>query len=95
MLGTDVVMTGYIDTVNSQLAADERTITVSGRSKCADLVDYSAGWPGMQITNSNLVQIAQQLVRPYEGPAGGKRSHRPADIARASKRFQRLTNSGV
>jgi prophage tail gpP-like protein len=67
MLGMDVVMTGYVDSVTSQLGPEDHSITVAGRSKCADLVDCSAEWPGFQILNSNLQQIATQLVKPYQG----------------------------
>jgi prophage tail gpP-like protein len=67
MLGTDVVMTGYIDSVIAQMAPDAHTLMVAGRSKCADLVDCSAEWPGMQIMSADLLQIAAQLVKPYEG----------------------------
>jgi prophage tail gpP-like protein len=67
LLGSDVVMTGYVDTVNIQLGPQTHTLTVAGRSKCADLVDCSAEWPGMQIMNADLLQIAAQLVQPYQG----------------------------
>jgi prophage tail gpP-like protein len=67
LLGADIVMTGYVDSVNAMLAPDEHTLAVAGRSKCADLIDCAAEWPGSQIANSNLEQIAAQLAKPYEG----------------------------
>lgn len=67
MLGGQVVMTGYVDTVTAQLDAQSHTVAVAGRSKCSDLVDCSAEWPGMQIVNSNIQRIAEQLAVPYKG----------------------------
>jgi prophage tail gpP-like protein len=67
LIGADVVMTGYVDTVTGQLAEESHTISVAGRSRCADLVDCAAEWAGMQIMNSDLLQIATRLVAPYEG----------------------------
>ncbi|MDW3683955.1 Mu P family protein [Cupriavidus sp. CV2] len=67
LLGGQVVMTGYVDTVTAQLDALSHTVGVAGRSKCSDLVDCAAEWPGMQIVNSNIQQIAKQLAIPYAG----------------------------
>jgi prophage tail gpP-like protein len=67
LIGADVVMTGYVDTVTGQLAEESHTITVAGRSRCSDLVDCSAEWAGLQIMSADLLQIATRLVQPYEG----------------------------
>lgn len=67
LLGGQVVMTGYVDTVTARLDAQSHTVAVAGRSKCSDLVDCAAEWPGMQIVNSNIQQIAKQLAVPYAG----------------------------
>lgn len=66
-LGADVVMTGYVDTISDGYDAQNHTVAAAGRSKCADLVDCAAEWPGMQIVNSDLAQIATQLATPYKG----------------------------
>lgn len=68
-LGADVVMTGYVDTISDGYDAQMHTVAAAGRSKCSDLVDCAAEWPGMQIVNSDLAQIATQLVVPYKGLA--------------------------
>src|SRR5882672_6923572 len=39
LLGGDLIMTGYVDTVTSQFEAQSHTVAIAGRSKCADLVD--------------------------------------------------------
>ncbi|VTU28439.1 phage baseplate assembly protein [Variovorax sp. PBL-E5] len=65
LLGPDLVLTGAIDRVHYALAPYQHTVTVIGRSKCADLVDCSAEWPGMQIAGSDALGIAQKLAQPY------------------------------
>lgn len=67
LLGGDIVVTGFVDTVTAQFDAQSHSVAVAGRSKCADLVDCAAEWPGMQIVNSNIEQIAKQLAVPYAG----------------------------
>ena len=64
-IGTDVVVTGFIDALMVSLDPHRHEITVAGRSKCADLVDCSAEWPGGQILGSSVLQIAQKLCAPY------------------------------
>jgi prophage tail gpP-like protein len=65
LLGKDVVLTGYVDRVMRSLTGRTHEITVTGRGKCQDLVDCSALWEGNQITNSNILQVAQKLAKPY------------------------------
>lgn len=64
-LGQDLVLTGYVDRVHYGISAGQHVITVIGRSKCADLVDCSAEWPGGQISGSDALGIAQKLAKPY------------------------------
>jgi prophage tail gpP-like protein len=64
-LGTDPVVTGYIDRVGMLLDRAQHSITVSGRGKCADLVDCSAEWPGGQISSTTAFDIATKLATPY------------------------------
>jgi hypothetical protein len=65
--GRDVVMTGYVDRFLPSIAPGSHSIHVVGRGKCQDLVDCSLGeiWPGSQIMNNNVLQIAQKLASPY------------------------------
>lgn len=68
-LGADKVSTGYIDGVSNGLDPTQHTMSIMGRSKCSDLVDCSAEFPGfpvqLQTNNTNLVSIARQLCEPY------------------------------
>lgn len=65
MLGADLVVTGYIDRVIPSIAPGSHAIRVSGRSKCADLVDCSAEWPGGQISGTSALDVAKKLAMPY------------------------------
>jgi prophage tail gpP-like protein len=74
-IGSDLVLTGYVDRYVSSISAGQHTIRVEGRSKSEDLVDCSAlvantsaGSPstqGMQIVNGDALSIAQRLAAPY------------------------------
>lgn len=64
-LGDDPVLTGYVDQFAPSFAPGMHSITLTGRSKCADLVDCSAEWPAGQISNSNALQVAEKLAKPY------------------------------
>lgn len=64
-IGTDKVITGYIDRVTIGIEPDNHTIGISGRGKCQDLVDCSAEWAGGQISGSSVLGIAQKLAKPY------------------------------
>lgn len=64
-IGKDPVITGYVDVVQIGVTRDQHTIAVFGRSKCADLVDCSAEWPGGQIVGSSVLEIAKKLAAPY------------------------------
>lgn len=50
------VITGYVDDALPSYDASQHTISVSGRSKAADLVD--CGLPGKQFKNQTLLQLA-------------------------------------
>jgi prophage tail gpP-like protein len=64
-LGKTLCLTGYIDRVIGSMDKGQHELVVTGRGKCGDLVDCSALWPGNQITNSDLKQVASKLAQPY------------------------------
>lgn len=64
-LGSDKVITGYVDQVIPYLTAGEHGVRLVGRGKCQDLVDCSAEWPRSQISGANAVEIATKLAKPY------------------------------
>lgn len=67
-LGDDPVVTGYVDHFVPSISAAQHSIRISGRSKCADLIDCAAEWPGGQISNATVLGIAQRLASVY-GPS--------------------------
>jgi len=70
-LGNDVVVTGYVDRFAPSYAASggsaQHSIQVSGRGKCADLVDCAAEWSSNQMSGVSALAIAQKLCKPYTG----------------------------
>ena len=68
LIGSERVITGYVDSVAPRLSADAHSVTVAGRSRTADLVDCSAApdktspkrWKARRIE-----QIAAELAAPY------------------------------
>jgi prophage tail gpP-like protein len=76
LVGGETLLTGYTDRLGGRLAGESHGITVSGRSKTADLIDCSAvaspgSWRGQSIAT-----IAAELAKPFgikvtvEGKAG-------------------------
>lgn len=67
-IGTDKVITGYVDRVKPSIDAASHSITVAGRSKTCDLIDCAAApdkaspkrWRGR-----TLDQLAAELAKPY------------------------------
>jgi prophage tail gpP-like protein len=64
-LGSQVVLTGYVDAYEAELSETEHTVRVQGRSTCEDLVDCSALFQTVQLSNQTLGQLATQLVQPF------------------------------
>ncbi len=64
-IGTDLVLSGFIDRYMPSISKSEHTVRVEGRSKCQDLVDCSAKWTGLQFVKQPLLTIAQQLCAVY------------------------------
>ena len=76
MIGSDLVVTGYIDRYIAEISADNHTVTIAGRSLSEDLVDCGAFISGgtgftndtsesFQVLGGTALSIAQQLAQPY------------------------------
>lgn len=67
-IGDNLVITGYVDRGKVSHRGEDHTITVSGRSKTADVIDcsldQSAAKPA-QWKNRTVRQIADDVCRPY------------------------------
>ncbi|KHA57166.1 hypothetical protein NM74_07840 [Aeromonas hydrophila] len=59
------LINGYVNSANPGYDADQRRLSVSGRSKTGDLVDCAADIDGGQFKGRSLVQIAQALCKPF------------------------------
>ena len=64
-LGSDLVLTGFVDRFIPSFSGREHTVHIEGRSKCQDLVDCSLKWPGGEFRNMNVLEIAQALCSWY------------------------------
>jgi prophage tail gpP-like protein len=64
-IGGDLVITGYVDRFTPSFSDDQHSIQASGRSKCCDLIDCAAEWPGGQISGASVLGIAQKLASAY------------------------------
>lgn len=64
-IGGTVLISGYIDAAAPSLSATDHSITITGRSKAADLIDCSATHATGSWSNKTLAQIAQDLASPF------------------------------
>lgn len=63
-LGKQSIITGYIDKVEASVDKSRRSVTVSGRSKTADLVDCSVIGEN-QFSGLTIKEIAEKLCEPF------------------------------
>jgi len=64
-IGSDVVLTGYLDMLAPEINVRGHQVRAQGRSKCSDLVDCSAVLPNMAVNVSSLAQLANDLCKPF------------------------------
>ncbi|VVE06539.1 phage baseplate assembly protein [Pandoraea sputorum] len=63
-IGTDMVMSGYVETVEQVLTPETDQITIHGRGKLADMVDCSCRIDKIN-ANTNLVTLAKSIAKAY------------------------------
>lgn len=63
-IGSDLVVTGFVDEVLPDYDAERHTIVVRGRSKACDLIDCSGR--DRRFDGRTLLQIAQALAAPFD-----------------------------
>ena len=68
--GNELVISGYIDTLSASYDATSTSLTLSGRSKAADLVDCTAIKPGKRAGGSWRDTLALQIARDICSPFG-------------------------
>lgn len=64
-LGSDLLITGYIDDFETDDTETSSSVRVSGRDKTGDLVDSSAIYKTGQWRNVRLEQIVADIARPF------------------------------
>lgn len=64
-IGNDVVITGYIDRYMQSIDARSRTVEVTGRGKCQDIVDCSAEFAGQQVQGATALGISKVICLPF------------------------------
>ena len=64
-IGSDLVLTGYVDEDSNEAGPESHDLGLAGRGKTRDLVDCSAQWKGGLINASSILQLCQKLGEPY------------------------------
>lgn len=65
LVGSETVITGYVDSVAPKLEATAYSIAVAGRSKTGDLVDCSAVHTPGRWRKRKIEQVAATLAQPF------------------------------
>jgi prophage tail gpP-like protein len=65
LIGSETIITGYVDTVAPSLSKDSKGFSVSGRDKTGDLVDCSLDLQQSSIANISLLGLAKKLGAPF------------------------------
>lgn len=64
-LGGHVVITGHVDAYEPKFDGESHSVSITGRSKTADLVDSSVVVKGGQYKGYDLAQIARAVAAPF------------------------------
>ncbi len=64
-IGSDDVITGYIDRYSAGIEPGGHTVRIHGRGRCSDLVDCSAIFDTMQFNNFKIGSLASKLCQPF------------------------------
>lgn len=64
-IGNDTIMTGFIDGLEAGARKDQRTISVSGRDKTADLVDCSLPPSTISYGIIDFFTLAKKIAKPF------------------------------
>lgn len=61
-IGTTPIINGYIDRLGASISSEDRTFSISGRSKTADLVDCSAAIGVAEFNDKTITEIARPFA---------------------------------
>ena len=65
LLGSDLVISGYVDDYETDDTASSSSLRISGRDRTGDLVDCSAIHPGGQWRGATLQAIVADIAQPF------------------------------
>ncbi|MBB2176780.1 phage tail protein [Gluconacetobacter johannae] len=63
-IGNDLVITGYVITVDREVGPEEHIVRVSVASKSVDLVEGAAEFATYQMTNTNALALVKKVCEP-------------------------------
>ena len=64
-IGTDPVLTGYVQSISEEVGPDEHILRVVVTSKSIDATECSAEFSTYQMNNTTVLAIAQQVCKPF------------------------------
>ena len=64
-IGGDLVVTGYVDTIEAAIERDSTSLVVSGRDRTEDLVDCAVPESPTELARVTLEQVAAHVAAPY------------------------------
>jgi prophage tail gpP-like protein len=76
-VGGEPLIGGYIDRITVSLSGEDRILTITGRSKAADLIDCSAVATPGSWRNRSLEAIAAEIAQPFGISVTAKASTAP------------------
>lgn len=83
LIGDNPIITGYVDDVLPRYDAQTHEVAIEGRDRAADLIDCSAMRQGGEWKDRTLLQIAQDLAKPYQVEVRAE-----VDVGKAFRRFR-------
>jgi len=66
LIGKDKVLTGYVDAVEQERDSNATGITISGRSKTADLIDCTPDYETVELAGLDIAQVARKVAAPFK-----------------------------
>jgi prophage tail gpP-like protein len=64
-IGSDKVLTGYVDAIDTEYDADNAACRIVGRSKTCDLVDCSPNFDQLEYAGLDLAAVARKICAPF------------------------------
>ena len=65
-LGSDKVITGFVDRLSPAISAGQHAVRITGRSKTQDIVDCAVIIKGNQLSAVSVVSLARLLCKQYD-----------------------------